>query len=56
MYEYVLDNDFFADQLKPSMPAIVFAIDISSSSISSGFFHQVINTIKQSLDYLVNGP
>lgn len=37
------------------MPAFVFALDISSSAISSGFFHQAVNTIKQSLDYLVNG-
>ena len=56
VYEYMLADDFFAEQAKPSLPAIVFALDVSSTAIITGFFQQVVNTIKSSIDYLTNGP
>ena len=48
-YEYNMDPEFIGT--KPSLPSVIFALDVSSTAIISGFFNQVINTIKASLDY-----
>ena len=43
-FEYILPNEWGAES--PVLPAFVFCIDISSTSILNGFFVQVVQTIK----------
>ena len=51
-YEYILNDNFIGTTAV--LPGIVFALDVSCLAIRSGFFSYVIDTIKASLDYMVN--
>jgi protein transport protein SEC24 len=51
-YEFKASSDYIAR--KPNLPHYVFAIDVSLSSINSGFFYQVVQSIKMTLDYFQN--
>lgn len=51
-YEYILPDNFI--ESKPVQPSIAFALDVSCLAIRSGYFNYIIDTIKASLDYIVN--
>ena len=51
-YEFKAPQSYCAR--KPLMPTYVFVIDVSQFSLPIGFFQQVVQSIKMSLDYLAN--